>query len=329
MLENCTMPHHSELQGDHVMHINAQKLIMLRKRANLTAEALAEEAKIGRATITRIENGHTASHNSNTVKRLAKVLGCRPDDLGTAPEVEAQATLFASRRATPYEMSTACQNSLALVALRYDEKPEVILELAPLLFDIIARESLIERRQNLTELLAHREAISAMSPRFPHLSGRFTCDWAAEEFDHREDISIRRNDLRGEFVHADETLSDSYYPHDFDDECDNPFVAHLKRRCERLGEQGYEPPCVDAVSRWMGPVYELGLTEAKTLAGGEEDLAQAIVRGSVPITSIPKELMKDERLSDRQGWMRQRMSESAKQTSALLAELGLADILGE
>jgi len=312
-----------------MMQINAEKLIMLRKRNCLSADALGELAGVGRATITRIENGHTATPNATTVDRLCKALGCKPEDLATPPEKSDPAKLFSNRQSTPYGMSAACQNALALVALRYNEKPETILELAPLLFDIVARESLIERRDALELIRSHREAIDAMAGKFPHFSGRFTNDWAAEEFEHREELSIGRDDLRGEFVHADESMNDSFYPDGFDEECDNPFTTHLKQRCERLGQNGYEAPRVDAISRWMGPTYELGLPEAAELVGGDDELAHAIVCGVVPVAAIPKDLLKADRLPERQEWMRQQRSASAARTNALLAELGLADILGE
>ena len=202
------------------MQINPEKLIMLRKRDRLTAEGLAELAGVGRATITRIENGRTAAHNATTIDRLCKALGCKPDDLATPPEKSDPAKLFVSRQSTPYDMSAACQNALSLVALRYGEKPETILELAPLLFDLIARESLIERRDTLAALRSHREAIGAMASKFPHFSGRFTNDWEADDFEHREEMSIDRDDLRGEFVHADDSMNDSFYPDGFDEECE-------------------------------------------------------------------------------------------------------------
>ena len=305
------------------MRIDAQKLIMLRKRANFTAEALAEDAKIGRATITRIENGHTVNHSANTVRKLAAALHCRPDELATPPEADDRGLLFSDRQATSVTMSAACQNSLSLVAHRYGEKAETILELAPLLFDIIARESLIERRRNLAELRSHREAIAAMSKHFPHLSGRFTHDVGADQFDYREELSIERDDLRGDFVHAGESMTDSFYPDGFDDECDNPFVTHLRQRCQRIAEEGYESARIEAFSRWLSPIYELGFAEAGEFSGGADDLADAIVRGAVPLATIPKELLKDDRVADRQEWMHQRMAENASRASTMLEGLGV------
>jgi transcriptional regulator with XRE-family HTH domain len=58
--------------------INPEKLIFLRKEAGLTAEALADAAHVGRATITRIENGKAGAPRTETVKRLASTLKCQP-----------------------------------------------------------------------------------------------------------------------------------------------------------------------------------------------------------------------------------------------------------
>lgn len=302
------------------MQINAQKLIALRKSANLTADALAEAAGIGRATITRIENGHTSSSSSNTVKKLADVLRCRPDDLAKPPEADDSGVLR-RRQATNVDMSVESQNALWLVARRYGESAETILELAPLLFDIVARESLIERRRSVAELSSHRIIMEAMANRFPHMGGRFTYDCEVDGYISREETSIRRDDLRGDFVHIHGTLIDSFYPDDFDEECDNPFVVHIRERCQRVANEGYEDANLEAISRWGGPVYELGRNEAKALAGEDEDLANALIQGHVPLAKMPKELLKADRVSDRQEWIRQRAAETASKASVLLDQL--------
>lgn len=156
------------------MQINPEKLIALRKSAGLTAQVLADEAAVGRATITRIENGNTLNSNRTTVTRLAKALRCRPEELSTPPDNRDHLGTLAHRRSIKIEMSAASHNALLLIAGRYGEQAATILELAPLLFDMVATESLIERRRNLAELQLHRDAIGEMSDRFPHLALRFT-----------------------------------------------------------------------------------------------------------------------------------------------------------
>ncbi|MDZ4137677.1 MAG: helix-turn-helix transcriptional regulator, partial [Erythrobacter sp.] len=130
--------------------INPEKLIFLRKEAGLTAEALADAAHVGRATITRIENGKAGATRTETVKRLASTLKCQPADLFKPPEPDQARSLFDDRAPLDLSISTAAQNALELVAMRYNETRETILELAPLLFDLVARESLFERNERLT-----------------------------------------------------------------------------------------------------------------------------------------------------------------------------------
>lgn len=312
-----------------MMQIIPEKLIVLRKAARLTVQKLAEEALVGRATITRIENGRTSTSNGTTIKRLAKALGCRPEELSTPPEDGNLLTALAHRRSVKVEMNAASHNALLLIAARYGEQAATVLELAPLLFDMVATESLLERRQNLAVLRQHRDAISEMSDRFPHLAERFTWDWNAASFDDREERSIARNDLRGEFVHADETMDDHFYPNDYDESADNPFVAHLRRRWGQISEAGYQSPTIEAMPRWTGPYYEIGIAEAGKIAGGDENLTAAIVSGAIPIVSIPTDLRNEGRMIERQAWMRERIAENAERADAIFKDLGIDTSLFE
>lgn len=97
--------------------INPEKLIFLRKEAGLTAEALADAAHVGRATITRIENGKAGATRTETVKRLASTLKCQPADLFKPPEPDQARSLFDDRAPLDLSISTAAQNALELVAI--------------------------------------------------------------------------------------------------------------------------------------------------------------------------------------------------------------------
>ncbi len=207
--------------------INPEKLIFLRKEAGLTAEALAAEAGIGRATITRIENGVAGATRAETAKRLANILKCQIADLFTPPEVEQSRTLFNDRMPMDLNISSAAQNALELVAMRYNETRETILELAPLLFDLLARESLLERSRHLAELCVRRDAVASMGVHYSHLGGRFLHDWQAEEVESREETSIRNKDIRAAYVLDHDRVEDAFVPTDYDDECNCPSSEHL------------------------------------------------------------------------------------------------------
>jgi transcriptional regulator with XRE-family HTH domain len=307
--------------------INPEKLIFLRKEAGLTAEALADAAHVGRATITRIENGKAGAPRTETVKRLANTLKCQPRDLFTPPEPDQARSLFNDRTPLDLSISTAAQNALELVAMRYNETRETILELAPLLFDLVARESLFERRERLAELSARRDAVAEMGCHFSHLGGRFLHDWQAEEVEVQEETSIRRRDLRASYVLESDSIEDAFVPLDYDEECDNPFVDHLKRRMEEVRQDGDDAPSLDVWPVWRSPSYDVGSAEALILAQGDEKLARSILTGAIQLARLPKNLRSADADEARLAWMRQQKAQHEEKLQKLLGDL-LIDVTG-
>lgn len=307
--------------------INPEKLIFLRKEAGLTAEALADAAHVGRATITRIENGKAGATRTETVKRLASTLKCQPADLFKPPEPDQARSLFDDRAPLDLSISTAAQNALELVAMRYNETRETILELAPLLFDLVARESLFERNERLTELSARRDSVAGMDRHFSHLGGRFLHDWQAEEVEVLEEASIRKRDLRASHVLGSDSIEDAFVPLDYDEECDNPFVGHLKRRIQAVQRDGAEAPSIDVWPIWRSPTYDIGSQEALVVAQGDEELARAILTGAIPLARLPKSLRVPDAEEARLAWMRQQKAQHDEKLQDLLGDL-LIDVTG-
>lgn len=307
--------------------INPEKLIFLRKEAGLTAESLADAAHVGRATITRIENGKAGTTRTETVKRLASTLKCQPADLFKPPEPDQARSLFNDRAPLDLSISTAAQNALELVAMRYNETRETILELAPLLFDLVARESLFERRERLTELSARRDAVAEMGCHFSHLGGRFLHDWQAEEVEVLEETSIRKRDLRASHVLESDSIEDAFIPLDYDEECDNPFVGHLKRRIQAVQQDGDEASSIDVWPIWRSPTYDIGSQEALVVAQGDEELARAILTGAIPLARLPKSLRVPDAEEARLAWMRQQKAQHDEKLQELLGDL-LIDVTG-
>lgn len=301
--------------------INPEKLIFLRKEAGLTAEALADAAHVGRATITRIENGKAGAPRTETVKRLANTLKCQPRDLFTPPEPDQARSLFNDRTPLDLSISTAAQNALELVAMRYNETRETILELAPLLFDLVARESLRERSGRLAELGARRDAVGEMGRHFSHLGGRFLHDWQAEEVEVQEETSIRKRDLRASYVFESTKIEDAFVPLDYDEECDNPFVDHLKRRMEEVRQDGDDAPSLDVWPVWRSPSYDVGSAEALIVAQGDEELARAILTGAIQLARLPKNLRSADAEEARLAWMRQQKAQHDEKLEELFGDL--------
>lgn len=57
-----------------------KKIEQLRKEKNMTQEQLAKEMGVGQAVVSKWEN-EIASPTADKLPKLAKVLGCRIDDL--------------------------------------------------------------------------------------------------------------------------------------------------------------------------------------------------------------------------------------------------------
>lgn len=301
--------------------INPQKLIFLRKEAKLTAEALAVEAGVGRATITRLENGTAGATRAETARRLANALKCQTADLFTPPAAEQSQTIFNDRVPLSISISSAAQNALELVAMRYNETRETILELAPLLFDLLARESLLERSGNLAELWIRRDAVASMGEHYSHLGGRFLHDQQAEGVESREETSIRNRDIRAAYVLDDDSLEDAFVPTDYDDECDNPFVDYLNRRLSAVRPDGDTAPSLDVWPVWRSPSYEIGSEEALAIARGDEELGRAILSGAVPLAKLPKSLRGPDNEEARIAWMREQKANHDQKLQELFGDL--------
>ena len=63
----------------------ADQLRSLRLARFMTQEALAEASGVGRATIARIESGHTTPQ-IRTIHALARALAVRPEELVASPD---------------------------------------------------------------------------------------------------------------------------------------------------------------------------------------------------------------------------------------------------
>ncbi len=301
--------------------INPEKLKFLRNEAGLTAEALADAARVGRATITRIENGKPGATRAETVKRLARALKCQHEHLFTPPEPDQGRSWFDDRAPLDLSISSAAQNALELVAMRYNETRETILELAPLLFDLVARESLLERSRRIAELGARRAALAEMGRDFSHLGGRFLHDWPAEDVETHEEASIRKRDLRASYILESESIEDAFLPRDYDGECDNPFVGHLKRRMDAVKREDDDAPSLDAWPVWRSPSYDIGNEEALVIAQDHEELARAILSGAVPLARLPKNLRAPDSEEARLAWMLEEKAQHDKRVDELLGDL--------
>ncbi len=261
------------------------------------------------------------------MKRLAAIFKLEPDTLTAAVADDAETdteTAFSFRSQLNVRISHETRNALALVSKRYGVKALDILELAPLMFHLVAAETLKERSARLNELDLARNQISDLGRHFPHVSERMVNDWNGEEIEERERRSIAACDVRGDLLDTGDDFVDTR-PMDYDDGAANPFVSQVRARLAAVQGNVAEPDSFSYWSDGSGPSYEICRAEAVAYLAGAAELAEAVVAGRVGLHEIPKELREPAMGEARAKWVEERAAEIGKRNAEWLETLGLAD----
>ena len=266
--------------------LNAKAVRDAREKEGWTQLQLSEATKINISTISRIERGKPTRVRDRTHKELARALGVSPEELCPPPVAE--------REVMKLRVGSAARNALALVARRYQVSREQVIDAAPLLFFIIAEQSLQQRGKRLDQLREAEDAArGAALPHLPYYSG----DSRALDFEAR---SIKARDLFGTIIA--ENVGEPSDP-DWHEEEGNPFAAFLS---EALGAS--EPGEAVSWTRYHGPSYAICEEEVAALVGGDEEAAQAIFSGAAALHEMPAEIRKSS-LEERAKWARAQIPE--------------------
>lgn len=254
-------------------------------------------------TIARCRTGD-GSVRPRAIEALAKALGVEPGVLtGDLPMPFHQAGPDQPASDLWVRLSADIfpwiRNAYSLVARRYRVPYTRIVELAPLLFTLVAERSLRERREAKIAVEEATGRLRSLGGRLPHLPVLATCphnaqDWALGA----EENSIAAKDIFASQVDSDPDLADYVIGEDGD----NPFVATLKRMAEEISE----PVEINTVDESWVSYDDLCRSDALALAGNEDDLAAALLSGHILIKDIPRELFADDRTEERIAWLRER-----------------------
>ena len=123
-----------------------------RKRKGLTQEQLAEAVKCTKDTVSRWERGTVQAVRRSYREALCKALGTTWSKLTAPAPEETESDRLFGRVAVSASIRAHGRAALQLVAMRYGVPPHEILELAPLLFLVLAERSLLHRRQRLKDI---------------------------------------------------------------------------------------------------------------------------------------------------------------------------------
>ena len=173
-----------------------------RKRANgkrgFTQKQLAERIHCSKDTVSRWERGKAHRVRAHLREPLCKALGVEWDTLTTPPAPETAPRPFGLTRMQRW-VSRHVPPALLLVAKRYGIRPTDVLDIAPLLFLIVAERSLQERRRRLDEICAIKdEADRRLIEKAGHLGGGIVArSMSADRMLEREKTSLRNRDIHG------------------------------------------------------------------------------------------------------------------------------------
>lgn len=287
--------------------INPDRLRDRLDKCPLSQKELAANIGTDVGTLSRWKTGKIRNIRSDNLARLCQSLGTTPTELcADGPLPEAATTIDAARRdQVTMKLDTACRNALSLVARRYGVTRQQIVEIAPLLFAIIAEQSLDERRKRL---VAYHDAAP------PHL--RRSLRRADDEDDQKvleaEECSIDKRDLFAARVGSWDANHDK----------DNPFARFLDKR---LSETVL--PSKKAVT-WdedAAPRYMIGIEELDDLLGKDEDARRLVLNGEVALAEMPRDTRKKTPVA-RASWVKEKADLNAHKLSVASEKLKKMDI---
>lgn len=307
-------------------HINPRQLKHWRTKRSLSMEDLAEASSVDKSTIYRIEVAPPPkkSIRAHVLRALARGLDVKEEQLAdeAEPVAEKPRREPQDRSQVTFKLGSPPRNALSFVSRRYRINPTTIIELAPLLFVMVAEDSLRKRAERLSALHAARLGSGTLPSTYTD---------AAERFEEDEARSIRARDIFGLQLN-DPDIQPPPLPRGVDPVGQwNPFELHVREWFERSGEVG-------GIHEWeCGPVYSVCREAALAFAGGDEDLATALQEGWVGVHEVPAELRGSDMAEQRLQWLRARVAaakaereeaERAVQAdfAAQLAALGLGPV---
>lgn len=288
------------------MKFDAQRLKTLITQAGFKNAKLARELGVSPKTVGRWTKGQTTPP-APTIHKIAEALNVNIEVLtGQAPMEGPKRVTASPRSRVGADVSGRTRNAFHLATSKYGVTQTQIIELAPLLFTLIAEGSLDHRRQIIRDAEQHVDALNEMANGF---SSYLRSHRAAEGiFDEEE--SIRNRDIFGQHVGEDAFEFGYYQP------TENPFFRYLHQLVGALTDKDVvrleddEDIYVENV-----PIFSMFHEEARKIANGDAELANVVARGIIDLGKLPKDLLRADAHEERAQWLKQetkRVQDEAK-----------------
>ena len=288
----------------------------LRKAKNLSVARLAQRSRVSARTIQRLENPNqegTTPH-PNTVQKLANALQVEPDALvGESPPAEPIAELTPAPERVQIGALIAPKARLAydLVKKRYGVNATEIINVAPLLFVLLAEGSLARRSERMAAMEDSVDRLDESMGISADCNLLSIATLIANDALALEGESIAKADILGEHLFSpDGFIRIPEEP--FDPAISNPFAAYLRQLAGDLDNPGVVETKADlSYGSPFGkfPDYDICSQEIDALANGSADARRALETGHARLSEIPEELMAEDADEARAAWLAERLPE--------------------
>ena len=297
--------------------IDPESLKALRASKGWSRSQLADRSNVSERQLARLESAPNAVPvRMTTSKRIAQALGTDREKLSGAIPIPQNPEKLEDV-GLRVRVSPQLQLAYDLVSYRYGPTRREIVELAPLLFVLLAEGSLAwrrERTEQVDELIGRLQDIHKQTA----LYGVSFLELVREGNEY-ERGSIENADLMGDDVRREE-WGDGY--------AGVPFRAYLCKLAEDMsGAVDFSQNASDATvgfgTIWGAEPYEVCRDILGELTGGSKLARRALLHGDVRLAQIPKDLMSPKAKDARVAWLEERLSDEGRLQEELASSLTL------
>ena len=299
--------------------VDPESLKVLRSGKGWSRRQLADRSSVSERQLARLETARdSVPVRMTTFKRIAEALGTDGGKLSGASSVTRNPEKLEDV-GLRVRVSPQLQLAYDLVSFRYGPTRREIVELAPLLFVLLAEGSLAWR-------LERAEKVDALLGRLQDL-GKHTALYCAsfleyvQEGNECERASISKPDLMGNDVRREE-WGDGYEGVPF---CD--YLCKLAEDMRIAGIVDFHPDTSAATvglgTIWGAEPYEVCRDVLGELTGESKLARRALLHGDVRLSQIPKDLLSPEAKDARVAWLEERLSDEGRLQEELASSLTL------
>ena len=303
-----------DLRPGDFAQVDADCLRAARNSRKMTRAELAEVSGVSERHIARLESSRR-DVQAPTLDALAGALDIAPDILTGRGRgwQQAEAVEQAEVRLAP-ELRLAYD----LIHRVYGPTADQLVELAPLLFALLAEDSLAWRRERLAEAeaaMASMEGLAAQHHQLYYL--RYLS--RIEEGHAQESRSIESKDLLGDLVRDEDHWQWSGFNED-DLGAVTPFADFLCHLANKLGIAGLVDfwdgdleALVGFDDIWGAEPYQVCRENLAELCGESKRARWALAHGDVRVADIPDGLLEPDATDARVRWLEDRLSPSTRE----------------